>query len=330
MKASVFTIKVTKKIHDRSVQIVDRISGRGTKGTRLYEADVRYFDQAANDYVRSRLEGGGPLMVAKFGTIELFALSNWHNLSKSHYSLADCLDYIKGDSGALWWNTGVESLCHNAGFFPNDPNLLGDFFKVYASTASEVDILGSYLKFERVFSNELRNATRVNLDGYYAPYFYSNPWTGFLKGKRVLVVHPFEDSIKSQYANRQLLWKNPDVLPEFELITIKAEQTIAGQPSRFSNWFEALASMEDKISKADFDVALIGCGAYGMPLAAHVKRMGKQAVHLAGWLQVLFGINGQRWRSDPRFTQFINDAWQSPLPHEIPSGFKKVENGCYW
>lgn len=40
--------------------------------------------------------------------------------------------------------------------------------------------------------------------------------------------------------------------------------------------------MEDKIKQIDFDVCIIGCGAYGLPLAAFVKRMGKQAIHLAG------------------------------------------------
>lgn len=30
----------------------------------------------------------------------------------------------------------------------------------------------------------------------------------------------------------------------------------------------------------DYDVAIIGCGAYGMHLAAHAKRKGKIAIHL--------------------------------------------------
>ena len=64
--------------------------------------------------------------------------------------------------------------------------------------------------------------------------------------------------------------------------TIKAVQTIADQQdSRFDTWFDALEYMKDEISKVDFDIALIGCGAYGMCLAAHVKRLGKQAVHLS-------------------------------------------------
>lgn len=64
--------------------------------------------------------------------------------------------------------------------------------------------------------------------------------------------------------------------------------------------------------KIDFDIALIGCGAYGMPLASFIKGMGKQAVHLAGWTQILFGIKGKRWDDLPYVSKFYNNAWVRP------------------
>lgn len=149
-----------------------------------------------------------------------------------------------------------------------------------------------------------------------------------------MVVHPFVDSIRYQYEhNRDKLFGNPDVLPEFkELLTVKAVQTISDQQDeRFDTWFDALQFMKDEISKLDFDIALIGCGAYGMCLAAHVKRMGKQAVHLAGWTQMLFGVYGERWIKDqPQYSKYINEYWIRPLESEKPKGAEKVENGCYW
>lgn len=45
----------------------------------------------------------------------------------------------------------------------------------------------------------------------------------------------------------------------------------------------------------DYDIVLLGCGAYGFPLAAYAKRRGKQAIHMGGSLQLLFGIKGKRW-----------------------------------
>ena len=96
----------------------------------------------------------------------------------------------------------------------------------------------------------------------------------------------------SQYKNnRAQLFDNPDVLPEFESLTcIKAVQTQAGEKCQFKDWFEALDYMKGQIDKCDYDVAIIGCGAYGMSLAAHVKRQGKVALHLAGCTQMLFGV----------------------------------------
>ena len=174
---------------------------------------------------------------------------------------------------------------------------------------------------------------RINLDGYYAPFLWKNPWTKYLEGKKVLVVHPFVDSIKSQYENnRECLFDDPDVLPRFkELILVRAVQSIVGTRTDYVDWFEALKHMEDEISQLDFDIALIGCGAYGMALAAHVKRMGKQAVHLAGWTQMLFGIYGNRGlRDQPAYAKFINGYWIRPSESEKPKGAEKVEGGCYW
>lgn len=45
--------------------------------------------------------------------------------------------------------------------------------------------------------------------------------------------------------------------------------------------------------KINFDTAIIGCGAYGMPLAAQIKNAGRQAIHLGGAVQLLFGIKGE-------------------------------------
>ena len=40
--------------------------------------------------------------------------------------------------------------------------------------------------------------------------------------------------------------------------------------------------MKAEINKSNYDICILGCGAYGFPLAAHVKRMGKKAIHMGG------------------------------------------------
>ena len=147
----------------------------------------------------------------------------------------------------------------------------------------------------------------------------------------MLVIHPFSKSIESQYKRRKQIWANENILPEFKLITYKAIQTIAGNNTEnYSDWFEALDIMKKDISKIDFDIAIIGCGAYGFPLAAECKRIGKKAIHLGGQVQMMFGISGKRWEEIPYYQQFINEYWVHPMEEEIPNNFKKVEGGCYW
>jgi hypothetical protein len=97
-----------------------------------------------------------------------------------------------------------------------------------------------------------------------------------LEGKKVLVVHPFEETIRKQYERRRLLFKNPSVLPDFDMKIVKAVQSSADSPTEFATWFDALDHMKAEIDRQDYEIALIGAGAYGFPLAAHVKRSGKK------------------------------------------------------
>ena len=154
-------------------------------------------------------------------------------------------------------------------------------------------------------------------------------------------MHPFVETIKSQYARRDKIFENPDILPEYELKTLRAVQSNAGAEVPYNDWFEALKWMEDEIAKIDFDICILGCGAYGLPLAATIKRMGKKAIHMGGGSQLLFGIKGKRWEDKKYgwpdypnmrcdYYTLFNDYWVRPSTTEIPINAEKVEGGCYW
>ena len=301
-----------------------------------YYGYVDLFDQQANDYIYEFLTDDnikGGKMISKFGSVEL------SNIVACHYELnrwnGDFLKDVIDYNASFDLRRMMKSLCSNAGFFPYNLKLGIDYYNRMLLDMPEIDVLASYIYEEKHVKQFLTSIKRrVNLDGFYAPFMWKNPWTRAFKGKRVLVVHPFVESIRHQYENnRTKIWADPDVLPEFkELLTVKAVQSIADSKDQpFKNWFVALKYMEDEISKLDFDVAIIGCGAYGMCLAAHVKRMGKTAIHLAGWTQMLFGVYGNRWIKDqPEYSKFINKYWIRPSENERPKGAEKVENGCYW
>lgn len=298
--------------------------------TEYTDSFVELKNQEANDYVSDRIHNAeNGLMISKWGTIELGAICalQYKELHiKNRDVFSGKVSFDKKEK--VFW------LCKNAGFFPNDISAAKKFAYLALQDAKEIDILGSYIYQEKYVQEYIKNAKKVNLDGYYAPFLWKNPWTKELKGKKILVVHPFVETIKSQYQKREKLFENPDVLPEFAKLTvIKAVQSAAGNASEtgFENWFQALEYMKAQMDQADYEIAIIGCGAYGMSLAAHAKRRGKIAIHLAGWTQMLFGIYGKRWLEDqPQYSKFINENWVRPRESERPKNAETVEGGCYW
>lgn len=292
----------------------------------------QYLGQEGNDYVREAIDSADKgLCIAKFGTVELTNLLAFMADSHKVKSLQELHYYVRGYQELFPVDT-FASLCQNAGFFPFNINMGNRWMRLVLDDLNDIDILGSYQRNERRLKKELRHTVKIDIQSYIAPCLYEKPWTSILQGKRVLVVSPFTDTIVKQYARRELLFDNPEVIPEFaELLPLKAVQSIAGTPTDYPDWFAALDSMKAQMSSIDFDVALIGCGAYGMHLAAHAKRMGRVGVHTAGWTQMLFGIYGNRWLNDePQFKRFINPYWVRPSAEETPAHAQTIENGCYW
>lgn len=214
---------------------------------------------------------------------------------------------------------------NNAGFFPDKIEKIEQFCELMLNDIPEIDILGSWLKQESFFQKEIGNVKRIVLEDL-EPFFSSNPWTSALEGKKVLVVHPFAETIKRQYQKRELLFEN-NLLPAFELKTIKAVQSIAGEKTAFADWFEALESMKQQIDETDYDICIVRTGAYGFPLAAHVKRQGKKAIHLAGVTQLLFGIKGNLWDEYVvwPYTNLYNAHWVRPGENEKQKNALVVE-----
>jgi hypothetical protein len=219
----------------------------------------------------------------------------------------------------------------NAGFFPATDDDLDHFCRTYLDAVSLVDVLGVWHNpFEDIVANRTCPQARLVPLRALEPYYYADPWSRALKGRRVLVVHPFAASIRENYAaNRSRLFGDAAVLPEFELHTLTAIQSSAGQVPPQPTWFAALKEMEDRMTEIDFDLCLVGAGAYGLPLAAHAKTLGRVAVHMGGATQIIFGIKGRRWDSH-EIAKFYNEWWLRPKPSETPEHASSVEGGCYW
>ena len=240
----------------------------------------------------------------------------------------------------------ANQLCMLSGFFPNDLSLAEKFVDLMLQDCGQIDLLAEwhrymedyiYVKYQPdTMLTQLLHLEPWNM--YQHPRSKVKPWSAALKGKKVLVVHPFEKSIREQYENNrehifERIYDADDILPQFELITLKAVQTLAGEEDdRFKTWFDALNWMVEQCRQIEFDIAIIGCGAYGFPLAAEIKRMGRIAIHLGGVTQIMFGVIGSRWEEE--YSEFhrnvVNEYWIRPQAEERITNANAVESACYW
>jgi hypothetical protein len=163
------------------------------------------------------------------------------------------------------------------------------------------------------------------------PHLWNRPWFELLAGKRVLAISPFARTIESQQSRLADVWRvKPAMAAQYELVTIESPLCAALVESPFSSWGEGLDRMRERMESLDFDVAIIGAGAWSLPLAVHAKRLGRVGVHLGGAAQLVFGILGQRWDQNPKHSGYFNEHWVRPDMSQRPETFTKIEGGCYW
>lgn len=218
----------------------------------------------------------------------------------------------------------------NAGFYGSNDFLT--YSKLYKEACNNSD-LHAYWNFEGFVEMEdfLVPRDKILLEpGALESFRFETPWSKEFECKKILIISPFKSTIDNQLLSRNKIWKNKDILPEAKYITYKSVQSIGGKGPH-KDWYESYQMMCDDISKIDFDIALLGCGSYGMPLGNYIKgELKKSAIYVGGGLQLYFGIKGKRWDNSPDITKFYNEYWTRPSQEETPELGKYVEGGCYW
>ena len=76
------------------------------------------------------------------------------------------------------------------------------------------------------------------------------------------------------------------------------------------------------------DVAILGCGAYGMPLGLFARSRGMSAIYVGGFIGPILGIRSQKY--DPVVNESINEYWTRPLREDVPADPSSVDAGAYW
>jgi hypothetical protein len=278
-----------------------------------------------NKLIFEAISKGRPLMVSRFGSAELNWYLNYKILRKSFIKRA--ISYITLEIDELDKNRKFIS---DITFLPESKEATSNYMAEIDSIIPKIDIIGTWLRQEQSKELKYNKDTKFIYLGHLEPYYSDNPWSFALKGKKVLVIHPMKKSIESQYLKRDLLFKNKNILPEFKLNVLQAPYF---DDPRFGSWKLIMDFYKSEVVKYDFDVAILGCGSWGMPLAGFIKNLGKVAIHLGGSTQLLFGIIGERWETQwPEFQELnlVNSNWTRPLPEETPTWAKGYDRNSYW
>lgn len=264
----------------------------------------------ADKLIEDKIVSKSPFLVARWGSVEGAAVMH------SRIGMLSELD--------------LHEMCNNAGVFPINDSLVKKYVNITELAAAQMDVMcvGFWCrKIESLYRIYSPEAVLIS-NGLLPPCNAS--WIGALKYKSVLVIHPFAPLIEEQYKRREKLFEDVRILPEFKLRTYQAIQSQGGT-SKYASWVDAFEKMKEDIAKIDFDISLIGCGAYGMPLGAFIKEvLKKQAIHVGGQLQLLFGIKGKRWDMRKDTSVLYNQYWIRPTEELRPKNYMDIENGCYW
>lgn len=156
------------------------------------------------------------------------------------------------------------------------------------------------------------------------------PWTKSLAGKRVLVVHPFSRTIAHQFQRKDKVTGVKEVLPDLSLSIMRPPITLDPRNKSLLSWASQFKDLVDASLEMDFDVAIVGAGGYGAPLTHAIRLTGRVAIHTAGATQLIFGIRGKRWESDPVMARYFDSSWVRPFEEDLSPEIKVIDGfGAY-
>lgn len=275
-------------------------------------------------WFQEHLSAHGPFLVTKFGSTEVRSAWRFKLLTEGDY-VDKATALLTKFEPPFWAQRMFRNLSLKSGYFPISRSGLKRFTDTFVDCLSQIDLFGSWVPGEGVFADFLPQASvteKKNLSPLYSP----DPWTRYLGGKKVLVIHPFKRTIEAQIPKMRKLYSDDAFLPSFDIEVVRADQTRGFVKDPEKPWFDRLNRMIEESLRHEFDLAIVGCGSYGLPLSAALKSAGRPVIHLGGETQILFGIRGKRWDS----LGMYNTNWVSPRDDERPSVVKGFGSAPYW
>jgi hypothetical protein len=268
------------------------------------------------EYLQSRR----PFAAGKIGTAEILGLEFHDRIIRLPFP-------------RMSWRRPASRLANNAGFFPVEKEAFKRWNTEMRESVANLDFICLWQRDPFTAEYEQRlvkilapKAKRIpmsdlgkNMLPLLAPY-------------RLLVISPFVKTMQKQlpylmniHGNDKLEKKSWDQLAS-KIRFLRCPFQWHLEKSPFPSWETGLEILFQEAKKETFEIALIGAGAWSIPLAAKIKNIGRTAIHTGGETQLFFGIKGKRWDNKNIYNQF----WRSCLPEETPPKNSKIDNGCYW
>lgn len=286
-------------------------------------------------YIQDKLGNNRNFIIPRVSGIENNVAVFQHVINENlHPETAPLKQYIQKILYAMKNNAGI-SLTSN--------HSISNYSDHYLSAFDYCDLYGSW-EPQGNYINHIAQSHSYMLNKYEQkqPFWalafdvfhsiFSNPWTQSLKGKRILIISPFIETIKEQLPIRKHIYQGIDLFPDCKFEFLKPPQTQADEPSKdfFYEFDEFKQNVDEKLN--NFDVALVSCGGYANPICSHIFLKGKSAIYVGGVLQMYFGILGNRWiKERPDIVKlYHNKYWKRPKDSEKPKNCSKVEGACYW
>ena len=174
------------------------------------------------------------------------------------------------------------------------------------------------------------------------PFYFRNhtdyQFPKIFENKKVLIITSHKETTKKQLNKHTTIFNKPIFHESTEFYIYKPPQQNAGNHDS-NSWIYHFNIMKNDLIELkktfDFDIALTSCGGFGMIISDFIYSELKTSVmNIGGGLQIYFGIMGNRWKTHPIISKFVNENWTSVNDEDKPSTLTNnpqlCENSCYW
>jgi hypothetical protein len=181
------------------------------------------------------------------------------------------------------------------------------YMKWYLKAFRKCAVYSSYEPWEKMYAKTLPVLSTMNKQ-YLSIYvfdifnFIHNPWTHALANKRILIISPFVDIIRTQPNAYPI-----DLFPGCTFIYIKSPDTGVDWITEFIDLCDSIKLVEN-----DFDVALCSCGGYGNPVCTYIYSLNKSAIYVGDVLSIYFGIYNDNWFMNNKeiMSLYLTNTWK--------------------